>query len=153
MEIREAIRLAGSTALELFPWGKAVVNVANEFLPDHLKLGTHQSGDDLYRALRDLPPELQATLLAKQIDLAVVHSNNERDKVIARERADVSGKTTRPTIALILTGMVVMVAFTIAVVFAITSVQSGEMQDLGALEGILKMTAEILKYYFGSVSE
>lgn len=152
MEIRDAIRIAGTTAMELFPWGKTVVNVVNEFLPDNVKLNDKSSGVDLYQVLQQLPAEVQAVLLSKQVELAIVESNNERDKVVAREEADVTGKTARPTVVLMLTGMVVAVAILIAVAYTTVAQQTGTMPDTGLLEAILKLTGEVLKSYFGAPS-
>lgn len=150
MEIREAIRTAGSTALELFPWGKAVLSVANGFLPDEYKLSDTSTGDDLYEVVKKLPPEVQAAILARQVDLAITQSNNNRDTAIARERADVTGKTSRPTVVLLLTGMVVAIAILIAISYTLVAHRTGVMPDTGLLETIVKITGEILKAYFGS---
>lgn len=152
MEIRDAIRIAGSTAMELFPWGKAVINLANEFLPDDYKVNNGSTGEELYKALQNLPPEVQSVVLTRQIDLAIVESNNEKEKAIAREQADISGKTARPTAVLMLTGMVVGVAVMIAIAYTMVAAQTGSMPDSGLLEVILKLTGEILKSYFGSVA-
>lgn len=153
MEIRDAIRIAGSTAMELFPWGKAVINLANGFLPAEYQLTDRSSGTDLYNVVKELPPEVQAVLMSRQIDLAIAESDNERDKVIAREQADVTGKTARPTVALMLTGMVVAVAVLLAIAYTSIARQTGAMPDTGLLESILKLAGEILKSYFGSDGE
>lgn len=150
MEVRDAIRVAGQTALELFPWGRAVVNIANEFLPDGFKLNSRSNGDDLYHAIQQLPPEAQVAVLSKQIDYAIAESNNEKEKAIAREQADVTGKTARPTVVLMLTGMVVAVTLLIAIAYTTVARQTGSLPDSGLLEAILTLTGEILKSYFGA---
>jgi len=100
MKLREIIDGAASVAGFIHPGIAAAIKAVNLLLPDDKKLPETATGADVKSAIESLPPEQQATIYEKEIDLSIKQEEGWTDRYKAMCAAD--GQTTRPKIALMM---------------------------------------------------
>ncbi len=92
---------AGGAALNVVAPGAGteVVNLVNTFLPADKKLPENATGHQVREAINTLPPEKQAEILTREIDVEIeeIHAWTKVADTLAR--ADQAGASTRPEIA------------------------------------------------------
>jgi hypothetical protein len=99
MKIKNILDTAATIAGIAFPPVGLAIKAVNAFLPDEDKLPETATGAEVKSKLENLPPEIQAQINAKYVELEIVESNNDASKFIAAMKADETGNTTRPQIA------------------------------------------------------
>jgi len=111
MKLGKILGAVGKTALSvLVPGSGQIIEAVNEFLPDDKKLdfGT-ATGEDVTRAINtQLSSADQVTILSREFDVEIVKEQEWTRRFEALNRADETGKSTRPQIAM-------MVAITVCV--------------------------------------
>jgi len=109
MNILELAKKVGSSLIRaaLPGVGGILIDTVNEFLPDNIKLPPSATGDEVQSAILQMPPDQQAALLTKQLDvdikqieanINVVSQSHETLRTMLLQDA-VSPHSTRPKIA------------------------------------------------------
>lgn len=94
-------RVGGAVLSSVVPGYGAVVSVVNEFLPDGKKISGTSTGTEIEKAIESLPPDKQAELLSKQIDVEIVEIKEHSNVMAILADADKAGASTRPKAAMI----------------------------------------------------
>jgi len=100
------------------PGYSQVLSVVNEFLPDEKKLGTGATCADVEEAIKSLPPDKQAALLSKKLDVEITEIQEHTTVMSVLAEADKAGASTRPRVAMILTYFVVFVGVVLILMLA-----------------------------------
>lgn len=99
-ELFKTIKPFASVAASFIPGGPAVIEAVNAFLPEDKKLTDTSTGTDIMAAVDKLPPEHQASLMEKKIDLEIAQEEGWTERYSAMCAAD--GQSTRPRIAVMM---------------------------------------------------
>ncbi len=152
----EAIKKIGGAAVSTFiPGGGAILGLVNEFLPDNKKLGGDATGTDVEAAIKSLPPEQQADLLSKKLDVEIAEIEGHTNVVQTLAEVDKAGASTRPRIAIIMAWVVAgtISIFVLVWAIAILGNKSETLKQLAAawpmMLSILTPPVALLRGYFG----
>lgn len=105
-----AIKAGTSVLTTLFPPAAELIPIVNGFLDDDDKLPESATGEQVTNALSKLSPEQMAMIESKKIDLQITESNNWAAVSKELSKADATGSTTRPKIALMFAWQVVIIS-------------------------------------------
>lgn len=108
-----AIKAGAGILTAVFPPAAALIPVVNQFLDDDDKLPQDATGDQVTQALGKLTPEQMVQIESKRIDLQITESNNWAKVQDSLAKADSTGNSTRPQIALMMAWMVVAQVITV----------------------------------------
>ncbi len=102
-----AVKKVGSAVIStVIPGGGEIIKLVNEFLPVGKELGEDATGADVEKAINSLPPEQQAEVLSKQLDVEITEIKEHTNVVQTLAEVDKVGASTRPRIAVIMTWVV-----------------------------------------------
>ena len=156
MKLFDLIKGVGAEIVkEVVPGGGLIIQAVNEFLPEEDKLSQESTGEDIGRAVSNLPPDKQAELLEKEFDVEITKVKEENATVRSMFAADATDpQTTRPKIAW---GAFQVVAFSNITVIALWSlgILKGDPEMIKAVVGgwafvasvILPMTGLLARYF------
>lgn len=119
MKLKDVLKTVGAGVLSSHPVGAGIIAAVNLFLPDDEKLPEGSTGAQVKNAVEQLPPEQKASVMEKQIDLAIHEEDGWTERYKAMCSAD--GQSTRPRIALMmakifsatLLGFMVIIAYAV----------------------------------------
>ena len=165
----DVIKTVGSGVISsVVPGGSVVIDVINSFLDDDKKLPATATGQQALDAIESLPPEQQAQVLNKQLDVKLESIKQSHDSLRAMLLSDSNMKrTTRPWIAkwsFVFTaifsgivGLIVVSAYAYAVykqdatlVAAVVDGWPFVLAVMGAVTGTFSL---LLRAYFGLLSK
>lgn len=119
MDVWKILKKVGNVALStVVPGYSEVTKVINEFLPEDKHVTGASTGKEIEEAIKTLPPEQQAELLAKEIDVEIAEITEHTKVIAALAEVDKAGASTRPRIAMILTYYVVFVGGLLMLILA-----------------------------------
>lgn len=160
MKLGEILRKVGSTAIKAFvPGGGLIVDFVNEFLPKEKQLSGDATGEQVTQAVNSLPPEQQAQVFMKEIDVELAEISSWTQVQGSLAEADKSGASTRPQIALMMARIVafVVIAFASMWIVAIFRDQVVMVQKLTdswpLMLAIVGTPTALLRAYFGMRSK
>jgi hypothetical protein len=120
MKIGSILAKVGSAVLKnAIPGAGMIIDTVNAFLPADKKLPGNATGAQAIKAINDLPPEAQADVLSKQLDVDIAEINSFTQVQEAHAIADGPGSSTRPAIA---KSMSRVIAFTIILYVSMWSI-------------------------------
>lgn len=143
----------------MVPGGGAIVAGINALLPDDKKLPEQATGVDVQNAVSTLSPEQQAEVLTKKYDVEIAEVNAWASIQGHLSKADESGASTRPEIAMMMAWLVVLQVFTIcAIMSAAIGMQNNELLSTFKefwpfLLASMGIPAKLLHSYFGMRTE
>lgn len=109
--------VGGSIIRNVVPGGGMVMDMVNEFLPDDKKLNKDATGEDVKQAIDSLPPDVRERVLSKQLDVQMEEIRSWTSIQDSLAKADASGASTRPRIALMMAWLVVLMVVTFIAVW------------------------------------
>jgi len=150
-DILHTLKPFARVAANFIPGGPAVVAAINNFLPDDEKLPPTATGGEILARLQALPPEQQASVLEKDIDLQIAREEGWTERYQAMCEAD--GQSTRPKIALLMARMLAIpyVLIGLAMVYAVVAGQAALKDLWPTLLAYLGVPLGILNKYFGEL--
>ena len=119
MDLGNILKKAGSAVISsVVPGGGLIVDLINEFLPSDNKLPKTATGAEAQAAIDGLTPELRLQLMTRELDVDIAEVNAWSNVQESLAKADESGKSTRPRIALMFARQIVftcnVVSFAVA---------------------------------------
>ena len=160
MDIGSILRKVGGAVIKsVVPGGGIMIDVVNSLLPDDKKLPVGATGSQAQQAIESLPPDQRMSILSKELDVEIEEIKGWSNVVDSLAKADASGATTRPKIALM---MARAVAFAIGIIVSLWgfAVYGKDVATLEAIsEGwpfivaILATPTALLRAYFGMRSK
>lgn len=151
-------KIGGSVIKNVIPGGgiaSLVIDSINAFLPEDKQLPEAATGDQAMSAIASLPPDQQAQVLSKQFDVEIAEINGWVQVVESLAKADATGASTRPEIALMM-ARVVCFAVIVAISSWAVAVLTNKENLLGNLNGswplvvaVLATPTALLRSYFG----
>jgi len=116
MDLGKILKKVGGAILkDIIPGGgvaSLILDSVNAFMPDNEKLPDEATGHQTLAAIGNLPAEQQAIVLSKQFDVEIAEITGWSSVVDSLAKADATGASTRPTIAMM---MAQVVAFAVIV--------------------------------------
>lgn len=155
MELSEILKRAGSAVISsVVPGGGLIVDLINEFLPSDKKLPGTATGTDAQKAIDGLTPELRLKLLTRQLDVQIAETNAWASVQDSLAKADATGNSTRPKIALMMAWLVVLQVTVVAISIGYAAL-SGQDSTITVLSASWQMftasmgipTAVLLQYF------
>lgn len=117
MNLLKILGTVGSGIIStMVPGGAAIVAGINAFLPDDKKLPENATGTEVQDAVSTLPPEKRAEILAKEYDVEIAKIESWATIQGHLSKADQSGASTRPTIAIMMAWLVVLQVITVCII-------------------------------------
>ena len=150
MKLRDILRPIGAVAGFIHPGIGAAISVVNQFLPEEDKVPQNATPEEVNAKIATLPPDQQASIYEKEIDLKLAEVKSEVDRYEIMTRAD--SQSTRPKIALLMAYAVcwLIVLYTGIIIYAIHT--KTDMSTWWPLFGvIIAVPAEVLRNYFGNL--
>lgn len=157
MKLNSILKKVGGSLLRnaMPPLSGIAFDLINAALPADKKLDNSTTGLDAEQALATLPPEQQASLLEKELDVEITEIKEWTNVVGALAEVDKTGNTTRPKIALeqsILVGFGVIITLS-SISYAIVTGDSQMIDSVKAawplILAIIGIPAGIVNSYFG----
>uniref|UniRef100_A0A6M3IZL8 Uncharacterized protein n=1 Tax=viral metagenome TaxID=1070528 RepID=A0A6M3IZL8_9ZZZZ len=155
MQLGEILTKVGSTVLKnVIPGAGIVIDLVNEFLPNDKKLPGTATGADIKGAVDSLPPEQRNQLMMKELDVEIKQEEEFTKRFEVLAKADESGSTTRPQIALMMSQATcfAIVAFISFVCIAIYNDKWATIDKLSnsweLITVILGIPSALLRSYF-----
>lgn len=155
--LSKAVELGGSVLADAVPWGNTAIKLVNEVLPQDKQLPTKATGDDLAQAVAALPPEQRASLLEKRVDLEIIETQEWTKVFEAATKADASGSSTRPKIAMMMSWAVLAVVLPLGWSAAYAAIKAANADDfenffqLGMFAlAVIATPVAVVKHYFGA---
>jgi hypothetical protein len=142
-------------ASALIPGGPLVLAAINEILPENKQLPDTVTGSDMRRAVSRLDPVQRASLMEKQLDVEIAELNTWATIQEAHSKADSTGSTTRPTIAMMMAWVVVLevVIIVVAWAYAVFTGDNAMIKEVNEawpmLLAIVATPTALLRAYFG----
>ena len=156
MKLGDILKKVGSTIIRnIIPGGGLVVDLVNGFLPKEKQLPSDATGEQVTQAVSSLPPEQQAQLLSKEIDVELAEINSWTQVQGSLAEADKLGASTRPQIALMMAHIVAFVVwgFSSMWIVAIFRDQIDMVQRLAEawplMLAVVGTPTALLRAYFG----
>ena len=144
---------------DVIPGAGIIIDTINEFLPDDKKLPSTATGEQVQNALHSLPPDKQAELLGREIDLEIQEIQSHERIQIALAQADAAGSSTRPAIAYMMAWAVLLVVIPVAWTFCY-AIASNKPEIVKAIAdnylmllAIIGTPTTVLLNYFGNRSK
>ncbi len=132
-----------------------VVDTVNAFLPKGKKIGPESTGAQAIEAINSLPPNKQAEVLSKRLDVEIVEVQEHTKVISALAEVDKTGNSTRPFIAALMAWAVFIgvIAAVGSWAYALVADSVPRMKDdkdsWPLLATILSIPAGEVKSYFG----
>lgn len=152
MDLKEVALTAGKAALGVFPWGGAVVEIADQLLPGDKKVTEETTGEELEGMIDSLPAQEKAAVLARKLDVQRDISSNNRDVKVAMAKADASGNSKRPLIAMAMAGALGLIVLMVVLAYVVVAFRTGELPDPGVLIRVMDVINGVLTEYFNSTT-
>ncbi len=154
MKFSDIFKTIGVGLLSSNPVGASILGAVNMFLPDDKKLPEGTTGAEVKNAVSQLPPEQQASLMEKEVDLEIAQEEGFTERYVAMTKAD--GQSTRPRIALMMAQILSfqILAFTVVIAYAVSNEGMSSINHpyLWTVFGTLTaVPAGILGKYFGEL--
>ncbi len=154
MKFSDIFKTIGVGLLSSNPVGASILGAVNMFLPDDKKLPEGSTGEQVKNAVEKLPPEQQASLMEKEIDLEIAKEEGWSERYIAMTKAD--GQSTRPKIALMMAQILSfeILAFTVVIAWSVSHEGMAALNQpyLWTIFGTLtSVPAGILAKYYGEL--
>lgn len=160
MNFKDILKTVGGGLLSAFvPGGGAIVAGLNAVLSDDNQLPENPTGIQVQDAVRSLPPEQQAEVLGKEYDVEIAKVNAWADIQGHLSKADATGASTRPAIAMMMAWLVVLQVFTVcALMMASVAMVNNEILSTikefwPMLLASMGIPAKLLHSYFGMRTE
>ena len=100
MNLGKILAKVGMSVIKsVVPGAGIVIDAVNAFLPGDKKLPANATGQQATEAINSLPPDIQAQVLDKQLDVEIVEVQEYTKVITALADADKTGHSTRPKIA------------------------------------------------------
>jgi hypothetical protein len=148
-------KVGGGIIRNAIPGGGMMLDVVNEFLPEDKKLPAGATGAEAANAISALPPEQRQIVLAKQLDVEIEEVRSWASIQESLAKADASGSSTRPRIAMMMAWIVVALTVAFMAVWS-KAVITGDGKTLTVLSSswelmltVLGTPAALLRAYFG----
>ena len=145
----------GAGLVSSHPIGAAAIAALNLVLPSDEKIPEQATGQQFDEAFNSLPPEAQASLAEKKIDLEIAQEEGWTERYVAMCKGD--GQSTRPKIALLMAYAVLLVdgLFAGAAFYALVDGDAVTMTALKDLQWLIvalnAIPASVLNKYFGEL--
>jgi len=160
MNLLKILGTVGSGIISIMvPGGAAIVAGINAFLPDDKKLPENATGSQVQDSISNLPPEKQAEILAKEYDVEIAKIESWATIQGHLSKADATGASTRPTIAMMMAWLVVLQVITVCILM-ISSVLMVNNELLSTIKEFWPMLLAsmgtpilLLRSYFGMRTE
>jgi len=160
MNLGKILTTVGSSLLKnVVPGVGIVLDAVNAFLPDDKKLDNNATGNQAIEAINSLPPDQQASVLSKQLDVEIIKEQEFTKVITALGEVDKTGNSTRPEIAKM---MATVTCFAIVVSISVWAVAviGNKVATLGQLKdswpllvAILGTPTALLRAYFAMRSK
>lgn len=147
-------RVGSAIVKDVVPGGGLLVDAINAFLPVDKQLPANATGAQATAAVATLPPDQQASVLSKEVDLDIAEVNAWARVQGSLADADKSGASTRPAIAKMMAWTVVyaVIAFVTAWIICIAYHQDATLKVLGdswpLMVTVLGTPTALLRAYF-----
>lgn len=149
-------RVGSAIVKDVVPGGGLILDAINAFLPTDKQLPANATGAQATAAVATLPPDRQAEILSKEIDLDIAEVNAWAQVQGSLAEADKSGASTRPRVALQMSACVVFAviiaisAWAIAI-FTKNAIMLKAVQESWPLVAtVIGTPTFLLKTYFGA---
>ena len=156
MKLGKILTTVGSSIIRnVVPGGGIVLDAINALLPEHKRLPENATGEQATQAVNSLPPDQQAQILLKEIDVEIAEINSWTQIQGSLAEADKVGASTRPRIALMMAEIVafVVIAFSSMFIVAIFRDQTVMIEKLTTswplMLAIIATPTVLLRAYFG----
>lgn len=160
MKLGSILAKVGTTVFKsIVPGGSLIIDLVNGFLPKEKKLPNEATGEQIAQVVDTLPPDQQAQILSKEIDVELAEINSWTQVQASLSEADKAGASTRPRIALMMAEIVafVVIAFSTMWVIAILQDQVEMIKVLSdswpLVLAIIATPTALLRAYFGMRSK
>lgn len=144
MDVLKIIRKVGGAVLSsVVPGYDVVVSAVNAFLPEGNKISGTSTGVEIEKAIESLPPDKQAELLSKQLDVEITEIKEHSNVMATLADADKAGASTRPAVAKLMAWFFAIFGgiFALVVCWAIIW---AEPETLKTLKGLWPLVLSIL---------
>jgi len=156
MNLGDILKTAGSAIVKtLVPGGGFIIDLVNNVLPADKKLPVDATGEQITQAIQTLPPDKQAELMSKELDVEIAEINSWTQIQGSLAEADKVGASTRPKISLMMAEIVgfVVIAFSSMWIVAIFRNQVDMVQRLSnawpLMLTVIATPTALLRAYFG----
>ncbi len=142
-------------AASLIPGGPAILGAINAFLPDDKKLPDTATGGQMMDAVNQLPAADRASLMEKRLDVEMAEINTWASIQESHAKADATGSSTRPAIAMMMAWVVIIeiVIIVSAWGYAVITKDFTMVKAVGdawpMLLAIVATPSALLRAYFG----
>lgn len=154
-DIWKVIEPVGSLVGGFVPYVGPAVKAINSFMPDDKKLPDDASKDEIKDAVDSLLPEQKAALMEKKVELEIVKEKEWSKVVDSLAKADATGSSTRPDIAMVMAWLIVFIdgIFSLCLAWAVykESIDISEAWPMAL--ALTTLPAVLLKAYFGMRTE
>lgn len=144
-----------TAASSVIPGGPLILGAVNAMLPDNEKLPETATGSDIRNAVNQLKPEQRASLMEKELEVEIAEINAWEGIQASLSKADATGASTRPFIALMMAWCVVIVAmiFSSVLAYSIAVDNFDTVETLNdswpLMLAVLGTPTALLRAYFG----
>ena len=159
MDLSKILKKVGGRIVEsVVPGGSLILDFVNGFFPRGETLSKNATGTDIEKAIQSLSPEQQAELLSKKFEVEIKEIEEYTKVVGLLADADKTGKTTRPLIALVMAGLIVIESLLIfgPVAYAICKKDFTMIKAISGMWPLIMMAigipAGVVNSYFGKRS-
>lgn len=151
MNVGNILLRAGGAAVNAFlpGVGSEIVSLVNAFLPEDQKLPPDATGAQVQQAVSNLPPDKQAELLSKEMDVVLAEIGSWTQIQAALAAADGVGNSTRPKISERMANLVIAVTVIMAASAAWVCIKAGTLPSWELVTALLALPTVLLKAYFG----
>ena len=151
-------KVGGRLISSVVPGADLIFDAVNAFMPKDKKLKSNATGTDVEIAIDSLPAEQQAQLISKEFDVEIREIEEYTKVVGLLADADKTGKTTRPLIAMVMAGLIVIESLLIfgPVAYAICKKDFEMIKAISGMWPFIMMAigipAGVVNSYFGKRS-
>lgn len=156
MNVADILLRAGGAAVNAFlpGVGSEIVSLVNAFLPEDRKLPPNATGAQVQQAVSNLPPDKQAELLSKEMDVVLAEIGSWTQIQQALGAADGPGSSTRPKIAMMMAKIVCFESIVFIAAWAVAMYRGGDaLRQIAdssmVLTALLGTPSALLYAYFG----
>jgi hypothetical protein len=144
-----------AVASTLIPGGPLILGAVNALLPDDKKLPATATGGEICNAVNALTPDQKSSLMEKELEVEIAEINAWAGIQESFAKADASGSSTRPYIAMMMAWCVVIEIAVVVLVWAI-AVFDDDLATLKILKdswpmllALIATPTALLRAYFG----
>jgi len=156
MKLGSILKTVGSSIIKnIVPGGGVIIDFVNDLLPQDKKLPNDATGEQVDHAIKSLSPDQQTRIMEKELDVEIAEINAWERVQGHLAEADKAGASTRPTIALMMAGVVcfaivsLIVSLGYAIVCDMTDMVQKQIDAWPFVLTIIGVPTELLRYYFG----